>query len=107
VFAAKVHGTSARTIERLRFIERHGVPELMVRLDNEEISLATAEVIARIPHKEQKELIAMGPRAVRLVVKDIRRGLEPKIKESLLRDALADWGMDPDDIEQVIARSKE
>jgi hypothetical protein len=55
--AAEKLNVSPRQVERARTVHDHGVPEVRDALDRGEIAVSAAERIARLPQKEQVEVI--------------------------------------------------
>jgi hypothetical protein len=51
--AASRMNVSVRSVERFRFVARHGIPELAKAIEAGTLNLGPAEKIARLPHNRQ------------------------------------------------------
>ena len=58
--AAKMLKVGRVTVQRARVVEQHGVPELVQAVERDEISVFTAEQIARLPQDQQEEIMSQS-----------------------------------------------
>ena len=63
--AAEMTGAAVASVKRARQVIDHGVPELAAAVDAGAVPVKVAAAVAELPKKEQKELVAKGPTAVR------------------------------------------
>ncbi|HEY1891987.1 MAG TPA: hypothetical protein VGG63_16405 [Steroidobacteraceae bacterium] len=63
--AARVMAVSVRSVERAIQILKSGIPELVEMAKRGDLKLGPAEIISRLPHDRQRELVAQGAAACR------------------------------------------
>jgi hypothetical protein len=58
--AAKLLNVGRASVERARIVRDHGAPELKEKLAAGEVSVSAAADVARLPEKEQRDIVAKG-----------------------------------------------
>jgi hypothetical protein len=61
-----------RTLERARFVQRYGIPELEALVASGELTCGEAEFVARWDADEQREHCAQGANHLRIMIRIVR-----------------------------------
>lgn len=70
--AAEKFGVSERTVRSAKVVESKGTPELQKAVTDGKVAVSTAAVVAKLPAKEQKKVVAKGPEAVKAKAKEVK-----------------------------------
>ena len=70
--AADMLNVSKRKVERVAKVINDGAPELAAAVEQGEVSVSAAALVATMPVEKQKEIVSAGPRAVKAAAKKIR-----------------------------------
>jgi ParB-like chromosome segregation protein Spo0J len=70
--AARMLNVSTASVDRAKLVLSQGVPELVRAVDDGEVAVSTAAVVATLPAKEQERLVAEGAPAVRKKATEMR-----------------------------------
>jgi ParB-like chromosome segregation protein Spo0J len=66
---AELLNVSEDSIQRARFVDKHGVPELGKAVAAGEVSVSAAADVARLPEEEQREIVAKGSKGIKKAAK--------------------------------------
>jgi len=70
--AAQQLSVSESSLQRAKYVQTHGVPELQDAVKKGEVKVAAAAVVASAPPEEQMDLLTQGKEAVKAKAKEIR-----------------------------------
>lgn len=79
--AARMLNVSLPTVQRARVVLDHGAPELVDAVERGDVAVSTASEIARVPHDEQRAILADDAAAI------LRRAREIKTERAHTRKA--------------------
>lgn len=77
---AAIVGMSAPTLAKIEVVIEDGVPALVEAMNKEEVSVDAAAAVATLPAKEQEEVVAKGPRAVKKKAKEVKEANKEKAR---------------------------
>lgn len=80
---AQLTGLSIGTVERLDAVDERGVPALGDMVVRGEVKPGPAELVARLPEAEQRQVVAKGPEAVRQRAAAMRAEPTPRVSASV------------------------
>jgi ParB-like chromosome segregation protein Spo0J len=78
VAACKAGFGSEKERRRTREVVINGAPELVEAMDAGQVSISAAAEVARLPHEDQREVVAQGAAAVAAKAKEVRESRPPK-----------------------------
>jgi hypothetical protein len=70
--AAQLLNVSERSIKNAKVVRDHGIPDLVEKVERDEIAVSAAADVARAPAPEQREIVAKGEREILEAAKRIR-----------------------------------